>query len=61
MWDDTLMMTVIPLVQIGLSVNKPSYVLEAKRQFLLHINYMIDAPSGLDCGFMAGSLHRNGR
>lgn len=47
LWDDTLMMTVIPLAKIGLLLNKPHYVEEAKYQFLLHVNYLMDPPSGL--------------
>ena len=47
LWDDTLMMTVLPLAKIGLLLNRPHYVAEAKRQFLLHIQYLFDAKSGL--------------
>ncbi|EEY16134.1 glycosyl hydrolase [Verticillium alfalfae VaMs.102] len=47
LWDDTLMMTVMPLAKIGLVLNRPEYVAEAKRQFLLHTQYLFDAPSGL--------------
>lgn len=35
LWDDTLMMAVLPLAKIGLLLNRPGYVEEAKRQFLL--------------------------
>lgn len=47
LWDDTLMMTVLPLAKIGLVLNRPSYVEEAKRQFLLHIQYLFDIETGL--------------
>ncbi|KAK3939726.1 glycosyl hydrolase [Diplogelasinospora grovesii] len=47
LWDDTLMMTVLPLAKIGLVLGRPHYVAEAKRQFLLHIQYLFDARSGL--------------
>ncbi|KAK7915142.1 unsaturated glucuronyl hydrolase [Apiospora marii] len=47
LWDDTLMMTVLPLAKIGLLLNRPRYVDEAKRQFLLHIQYLFDARTGL--------------
>ena len=47
LWDDTLMMTVMPLAKIGLVLNRPHYVEEAKRQFLLHIQYLFDAKTGL--------------
>ena len=35
LWDDTLMMTVLPLAKIGLVLNRPHYVEEAKRQFMV--------------------------
>lgn len=47
LWDDTLMMTVMPLAKIGLLLNRPHYVEEAKRQFLLHIQYLFDVETGL--------------
>ncbi|MEQ6332257.1 glycoside hydrolase family 88 protein [Sphingobium sp. MK2] len=47
MWDDTLMMSVLPLAKIGLLLNRPHYVEEAKRQFLIHIKYLFDTKTGL--------------
>jgi unsaturated rhamnogalacturonyl hydrolase len=47
LWDDTLMMTVLPLAKIGKLLNRPHYVEEAKRQFLLHIKYLFDTKTGL--------------
>lgn len=47
LWDDSLMMTVLPLAKIGLVLNRPHYVAEAKKQFLLHIQYLFDAKTGL--------------
>jgi unsaturated rhamnogalacturonyl hydrolase len=47
LWDDTLMMSALPLVKIGLILNRPHYVEEVKRQFLLHIKYLVDTKSGL--------------
>lgn len=47
MWDDTLMMSVLPLAKIGLLLNKPEYIEEAKRQFLVHIKYLFDKKTGL--------------
>ncbi|KAI1334664.1 glycoside hydrolase family 105 protein [Xylariaceae sp. FL0016] len=47
LWDDTLMMTVLPLAKIGLVLGRPHYVDEAKRQFLLHVQYLFDAKTGL--------------
>jgi unsaturated rhamnogalacturonyl hydrolase len=47
MWDDTLMMSVLPLAKIGLLLDRPHYVEEAKRQFLVHIKYLFDRKTGL--------------
>lgn len=47
LWDDTLMMSVLPLAKIGLVLNRPHYVEEAKRQFLLHVKYLADPQTGL--------------
>jgi len=47
MWDDTLMMTVLPLTKIGLVLNRPHYVQEATFQFLTHVSYLMDRETGL--------------
>lgn len=47
LWDDTLMMSVLPLAKIGLLLDRPHYVEEAKRQFLVHIKYLFDKKTGL--------------
>jgi unsaturated rhamnogalacturonyl hydrolase len=47
MWDDTLMMSVLPLARIGQILNRPHYIEEAKRQFLVHIKYLFDRQTGL--------------
>lgn len=47
LWDDTLMMTVLPLAKIGRLFNKPEYIEEAKKQFLIHIKYLSDRKTGL--------------
>ncbi|KAJ6024989.1 hypothetical protein N7540_005786 [Penicillium herquei] len=47
LWDDTLMMTVMPLAKIGKLLNRPEYIAEAKKQFLLHIKYLFDTKTGL--------------
>lgn len=47
LWDDTLMMSVLPLAKIGLLLDRPHYIEEAKRQFLIHIKYLFDKKSGL--------------
>lgn len=47
LWDDTLMMTVLPLAKIGVLLNRPEYIEEAKHQFLIHIKYLQDKKTGL--------------
>ncbi|UIJ43981.1 glycoside hydrolase family 88 protein [Sphingomonas cannabina] len=47
LWDDTLMMSVLPLARIGLLLGRPHYVEEAKRQFLVHVKYLADRKTGL--------------
>ena len=47
LWDDTLMMTVMPLAKIGKLLNRPQYIEEAKKQFLTHIKYLFDTKTGL--------------
>ena len=47
MWDDTLMMTVLPLAKIGKLLNRPHYVEEAIYQFMLHVQNLMDRETGL--------------
>lgn len=47
LWDDTLMMSVLPLAKIGKLLSRPAYIDEAKHQFLLHIKYLFDRKTGL--------------
>ena len=47
LWDDTLMMCVLPLAKIGLLLGRPAYLQEARRQFLLHTKYLADRQTGL--------------
>jgi unsaturated rhamnogalacturonyl hydrolase len=47
LWDDTLMMSVMPLAKIGRLLHRPHYVEEARRQFMLHIKYLVDRRTGL--------------
>ncbi|KAF2647390.1 glycoside hydrolase family 105 protein [Lophiostoma macrostomum CBS 122681] len=47
LWDDTLMMSALPLAKIGLVLKRQEYVDEAKRQFMLHCQYLFDTSSGL--------------
>ncbi|CAH0000111.1 unnamed protein product [Clonostachys byssicola] len=47
LWDDTLMMTALPLAKIGKLLNRPQYVEEALRQMLILIQYLFDNQTGL--------------
>lgn len=47
LWDDTLMMTVMPLAKIGKILGRSEYIEEAKHQFLIHFTYLFDRESGL--------------
>jgi unsaturated rhamnogalacturonyl hydrolase len=47
LWDDTLMMSVLPLAKIGRLLGRPRYVEEARRQFMLHVKYLADRKTGL--------------
>lgn len=47
LWDDTLMMCVLPLTKIGKLLWRPHYLDEAVHQFLIHIKYLYDRESGL--------------
>ncbi|QMV53450.1 glycoside hydrolase family 88/105 protein [Ewingella americana] len=47
MWDDTLMMSVMPLAKIGKLLGRPEFIEEATYQFLLHIQYLMDRQTGL--------------
>lgn len=46
LWDDTLMMTVMPITKIGILLSRKHYLEEAKRQFLLHLKYLFDPATG---------------
>lgn len=68
LWDDTLMMTVLPLAKIGLVLQRPEYIEEAKRQFMVHIKYLFDTETGLffhgwkfDCDAKGGVGHNFAR
>ncbi len=47
LWDDTLMMTVLPLAKIGRLLDRTEYIEEAKHQFLIHVKYLADKKTGL--------------
>lgn len=46
LWDDTLMMTVLPLAKIGVLLNKSEYVEDCKAQFFIHCKYLFDRETG---------------
>ncbi|WP_280541104.1 glycoside hydrolase family 88 protein [Chromohalobacter sp. 11-W] len=46
LWDDTLMMSVLPLAKIGRLLGRTDYVEEAKYQFLIHVQYLMDRETG---------------
>ncbi len=47
LWDDTLFMTVLFLANMGRIEEKPEYIQEAQKQFLLHAKYLADPETGL--------------
>ncbi|MBA1394472.1 glycoside hydrolase family 105 protein, partial [Lactobacillus sp. XV13L] len=47
MWTDTLMMSVLTIAKLGKLLNKPEYIEEAKKQVLLHIQFLEDKRTGL--------------
>lgn len=47
LWDDTLMMTALPLAKIGKLLGRPHYVQEALKQMLILIQYLFDNRTGL--------------
>lgn len=58
---DTLFMTVLFLAKAGMIFQRPEYVEEAKRQFLIHIKYLYDTSCGLYFhGFDFKGMHHYG-
>ncbi|MFD1440300.1 glycoside hydrolase family 88/105 protein [Lacticaseibacillus hegangensis] len=47
LWDDTLMMAVLPLAKIGVVLDRPDYVQEAMQQILVHSKFLMDSETGL--------------
>ncbi|RSL45376.1 hypothetical protein CEP54_014292 [Fusarium duplospermum] len=47
LWDNTLMITALPLAKIGKLLGRPSYIEEALRQMLILIQYLFDNRTGL--------------
>lgn len=45
-WDDTLMMSVMPMANLGRILGKSEYVEEAEYQLLMHIEHLADPVSG---------------
>ncbi len=41
------MMSVLPIVKIGNTLNKSEYIQEAIYQILIHIQYLMDRQTGL--------------
>lgn len=46
-WDDTLMMAIIPLIKIGILFNNINYINEGIYQFLIHTLYLMDKKTNL--------------
>lgn len=47
LWDDTLMMSVLPLANVGRILGRKDYTDEAEYQLLLHIEHLADPITGL--------------
>ena len=47
LWDDTLFMTVLALVNVGRIIGNEEYIQEGVYQFLIHAKYLADKKSGL--------------
>ncbi|WP_216476087.1 glycoside hydrolase family 88/105 protein [Coriobacterium glomerans] len=47
MWVDTLMMSILTLAKLGKVLHRPEYTEEAKKQVLLHIQFLQDKKTGL--------------
>lgn len=47
LWDDTLMMSVMPLANVGRILGRKDYMDEAEYQLLLHIEHLADPVTGL--------------
>ena len=47
LWDDTLMMSVLPLANMGRILGRKDYMDEAEYQLLLHIEHLADPITGL--------------
>jgi len=59
LWDDTLMMSVLPLASIGKLLGRPHYVEEARRQFMVHVKYLVDRRTGDPAREFHSAAHRD--
>lgn len=47
LWDDTLFMCILFLARAGVIFDRPDWLDETKKQFLIHIKYLTDRKTGL--------------
>lgn len=47
LWDDTLVMAVLPLAKIGMVLNRPQYVEACMNQFVIHSKFLMERNNGL--------------
>ncbi|WP_125604917.1 glycoside hydrolase family 88/105 protein [Lapidilactobacillus bayanensis] len=47
LWDDTLVMAVLPLAKIGVVLDKPEYIDECMHQFTIHSKFLMERNNGL--------------
>lgn len=47
LWDDTLMMAVLPLAKIGVVLDQPDYIAAAMNQFYVHSTFLMERTKGL--------------
>jgi unsaturated rhamnogalacturonyl hydrolase len=47
LWDDTLVMAVLPLAKIGMVLKKDEYISAAMSQFIIHAKFLMERDSGL--------------
>ncbi|WP_261806719.1 glycoside hydrolase family 88/105 protein [Lapidilactobacillus luobeiensis] len=47
LWDDTLVMAVLPLAKIGIVLNRSEYVAASMNQFVVHSKFLMERENGL--------------
>lgn len=47
LWDDTLVMAVLPLAKIGVVLKRPDYIAAAMHQFYVHSKFLMERTKGL--------------